>query len=102
MFTFQDFTTLWTDKVNQNTQRDAISSYMRRQLEVFKLLLPILKICGGESFEKDHWRDLFTLLHIPKEAKVETLTFGHLLDSEAHMIAKINDIKELHARAQVD
>ena len=62
-------------------------------------MFPLLKLCTGEVFEKDHWRDLFTILNIPKESKVETLKFGSLLDAEQPMLKKSNEIKELSARA---
>jgi hypothetical protein len=36
----------------------------------------------GDAFERDHWRDLFTILKVPKDIKIETFKFIHLLDAE--------------------
>jgi dynein heavy chain 2 len=58
-----------------------------------------LKLCIGEAFEKEHWRSLFGFLKL-KDVTVETLTFGHFIDSIPDMLKKQNDIKELSARAQ--
>jgi len=44
-------------------------------------MFPILKVLTGETFEKDHWRELFLMIKLPKEVKLETLKFGHLLDA---------------------
>lgn len=37
---------------------------------------------------------------MPKDVTLETLKFGHLLDADKEIIAKMNDLKDLAARAQ--
>ena len=58
-------------------------------------MYPGLKLCLGEAFEKEHWRDLLTILKISKDVKLETLRFGHMLDAEKTMLTKMNELKEL-------
>ena len=41
------------------------------------------------------------MLDVPKEVKSDTLKFSHLLDAEALLLKKANDIRELQARAIV-
>lgn len=53
----------------------------------------------GEAFEREHWRSLFTILKLPKDVTLETLKFGHLLDADKEIIVKMNDLKDLAARA---
>jgi dynein heavy chain 2, cytosolic len=101
LFNFQDFTTEWTEKLQKSTSRDPITSYIRQQLDRFKVIYPTLKICIGEPFEQDHWRDLFHMLDVPKDIRLEKLLFSHLLDAEDLLIKKGNEIKELQARAIV-
>ena len=60
----------------------------------------MLKLIIGEAFEREHWKSLFTMLKLPNDVKVETVTFGHFLDAEALLIKKEIEIKDLAARAQ--
>lgn len=60
---------------------------------------PILKLLVGEAFEKEHWKILFNMLKIPKDVGLENFTFGHILNAEKIVLQKINEIKELSARA---
>ena len=53
----------------------------------------------GDAFERDHWRSLFVLLKVPKDVTLETLKFGHLLDADKEILNKMNDLKDLAARA---
>jgi dynein heavy chain 2 len=60
----------------------------------------LIKLCTGESFEKEHWRKLITILKMPKEVAFDNLTFGNLLDSVPEMLKKQKEIKELSDKAQ--
>ena len=74
--------------------------YLTRQVENYKQLWPVLKLLVGEAFEKEHWRSLFTTLKLPKEITIENVKFSHFLQNEKILLEKINDMKELAARAQ--
>ena len=56
-------------------------------------------MCTGESFEKEHWRRLFTILQLPKDVTVDNLRFGHLTDAVPTMLKKAKEIKELADKA---
>lgn len=56
-------------------------------------------MCTGESFEKEHWRRLITILALPKEITLDNMKFGHLIDAVPVMIKKAKDIKELADKA---
>jgi dynein heavy chain 2 len=57
-------------------------------------------MCTGESFEKEHWRRLITILALPKEVTLDNMRFGHLIDAVPIMLKKAKDIKELADKAQ--
>mmetsp|Transcript_2567 Transcript_2567/g.3210 ORF Transcript_2567/g.3210 Transcript_2567/m.3210 type:complete len:130 (-) Transcript_2567:175-564(-) len=59
-----------------------------------------MKLCTGESFEKEHWRRLITLLGMPKEVTFDNMKFSHLTDSVPAMIKKQKEIKDLSDKAQ--
>lgn len=60
----------------------------------------MIKLCTGESFEKEHWRRLITLLAMPKEVTFDNMKFGNLIDSVPAMLLKSKDIKDLADKAQ--
>ena len=60
-------------------------------IDNYKQAWPLIKMCTGESFEKEHWRRLFTILNLPKDVTTDNLKFGHLTDSVVIMIAKAKD-----------
>ena len=60
---------------------------------------PILKLCGGESFEKEHWKKLFKILKITQDMILDDLKFKDLVESMPHMVKKKVEIKELCEKA---
>ncbi|KAL4440929.1 hypothetical protein ABPG74_009342 [Tetrahymena malaccensis] len=100
LYDFQDFTMKWTEQLKQQTKRDAVSQYMIDQIERFKQIWTGLRLCIGEAFEREHWRSLFGIFKLPKDVTLETLKFGHLLDADKEILLKMNDLKDLAARAQ--
>lgn len=69
-------------------------------IEDYKAAWPLIKLCTGESFEKEHWRKLITLLQMPKEVTFDNMRFGHLTDAVPTMLKRSKDIKELADKAQ--
>ena len=59
-----------------------------------------MKLCTGESFEKEHWRKLITLLGMPKEVTFDNMKFSHLTESIPNMLKKSKEIKDLSDKAQ--
>ena len=59
-----------------------------------------MKLCTGESFEKEHWRKLITILGMPKDVTFDNMKFVHLTDSVQNMVKKQKDIKDLSDKAQ--
>ena len=80
-------------------REDIVSKYMNGVLQAGTTLIPLLKLMGGENFERDHWATLFHLLGIDKEVTTsDKLLVSHLL--EIDVMEKINEIRELEMRAK--
>ena len=74
--------------------------FLLEEIERFKQAWPLIKLCTGESFEKEHWKRLFTILKLSKDASLDKLKFGDLVTSIPVMIKKAKEIKELSDKAQ--
>ena len=101
-FNFQDFVLKWAEKLKKETaiRKTPVGLYLAKQMNTYKELFPALKLLVGDAFDKEHWMTLFTMLKMPKSIKFENLTLGDLLDAEKEILLKLNEIKELAARAQ--
>jgi len=98
-YAFQDFFIKQFEVLKQK-EKNVVVRFLLQQIEQFKLAWPILKLCTGESFEKEHWRRLFNILKIGKEVTIDNMKFQHLIDAIPVMIKKGKEIKELSDKAQ--
>lgn len=80
--------------------KNVVTRFLARQIEDYQKSWPLIKLCTGESFEKEHWRKLITLLKMPKEVTMDNMTFGNLLTSVPEMLKKNKEMKELADKAQ--
>ena len=99
-YAFQDLFLQWTDKLKAAENKTVVTRFLQQQIEEYKQAWPILKLCTGESFEKEHWRKLITLLGMPKEVTFDNMKFSHLTDAIPNMIKKSKEIKDLSDKAQ--
>jgi hypothetical protein len=58
-----------------------------------------MKLCVGESFEREHWKRLITLVEMPKEITLDNMLFKHLVEAVPLMLKRQKDIKELSDKA---
>jgi len=77
-----------------------VVKFLLKLIDDYKQAWPLIKMCTGESFEKEHWRRLITILALPKEVTLDNMKFGHLVDAVPMMLKKAKDIKELADKAQ--
>lgn len=87
-FAFQDFFLQWADKLKAAENKTVVTRFLLGLIEDYKQAWPIMKLCTGESFEKEHWRRLITILGMPKEVTFDNMKFSHLIDAVPHMIKK--------------
>jgi len=98
-FKFQDFFLSQSEKLKA-LPKNVVSRFLLRLIEDYQKAWPLIKLCTGESFEKEHWRRLISILKMPKEVTFDNMTFGNLVDSVPVMINKSKEIKELSDKAQ--
>jgi dynein heavy chain 2, cytosolic len=98
-YAFQDFFVSWSEKLKAKS-KDVVTRFLLGEVDSFGKAWPLIKLCVGESFEKEHWRRLITLLDMPKEVTLDNMKFKHLLDAVPIMLKKSKDIKELSDKAQ--
>ena len=99
-FAFQDFFLNWSEKLKATENKTVVTRFLLQQIEEYKQAWPIMKLCCGESFEKEHWRRLITILGMPKDVTFDNMKFSHLTDAVSTMIKKQKDIKDLSDKAQ--
>jgi dynein heavy chain 2 len=98
-FAFQDFFIKWQETLKQ-LDKNVVVRFLLQQIEQFKQAWPLLKLCTGDAFEKEHWKRLFTILKLAKDITLDNLKFKDLIDATPVMIKKAKEIKELSDKAQ--
>jgi len=98
-FAFQDFFLQFGEKLKQRN-KDVVVRYLLAEIENFKQAWPLIKLCVGESFEREHWRRLITMLDMPKDVTFDNMKFKHLIDAVPEMLKRSKELKELSDKAQ--
>jgi dynein heavy chain 2 len=80
--------------------KNVVVKFLLKQIDDFKQAWPLIKLCTGESFEKEHWRKLISMLAMPKEVTFDNMKFGHLIEAVPMLLKKSKDIKDLADKAQ--
>ena len=80
-------------------QKDTVTMYIYDRVDEMKGLYSALKLMVGEQFQQEHWRTLLILLQLDS-LNIQDLTLQHILDKEARIRDKMQDLKELALRAQ--
>lgn len=65
-------------------------------------MFPALKWLKGDCLTRDHWHELFHIIGLAKEVRLENLTFGHLLSVASNIGSKSDHLKQLNQRAQAE
>lgn len=97
-FAFQDFYVRWQDTL-KTRDKNVVVRFLNQQIEEFRQSWPLIKLCTGESFEREHWKRLFTILKFSKDVTLEKLLFKDLVEAIPVMIKKSKEIKELCEKA---
>lgn len=74
--------------------------FLLTEIDSYKQAWPLLKLCTGESFEKEHWKKLFTLLKFSKDVTLDNMKFKDLVEAIPVMLKRAKEIKELGDKAQ--
>jgi dynein heavy chain 2, cytosolic len=79
-YAFQDFFIAWQEKL-KGRGKNIVTRFLMGEIDSFAKAWPLLKLCVGESFEREHWRRLITLLDMPKDVTLDNMKFKHLVDA---------------------
>jgi dynein heavy chain 2 len=96
-FELQDLLVDWIGRLKIKKTKEEI--FVGKLIEEYQTIWPGLKLMIGESFQREHWNQMMHILGI-KGINPDALTFGHILEKSSIILQKIDDLKELAARAQ--
>ncbi|EMP37963.1 Cytoplasmic dynein 2 heavy chain 1 [Chelonia mydas] len=99
-YLFEEFLLNWHDKLRKMEEHTVMTVKLQREVDKYKMTLPVLKYVRGEHLSPDHWLDLFRLLGLPRGTSLENLLFGDLLKVADVIVEKAAALKDLNSRAQ--
>jgi len=78
---------------------DETSSVINDRIREWKEMIPILKLCRGECFAKNHWISFISILELNPDINYENLTLGHLMSRREILKKEKEFLKDLNAMA---
>ncbi|XP_068037518.1 cytoplasmic dynein 2 heavy chain 1 isoform X5 [Anomalospiza imberbis] len=100
IYLFEEFLFNWHDRLRKMEEHTVITVKLQKEVDKYKMIIPLLKYVRGEHLSPDHWLDLFRLLGLPRGTTLEGLLFGDLLKVTDAIIEKAMELKDLNCRAQ--
>ena len=74
-------------------------SVINDRIREWKEMIPILKICRGECFAKNHWSSFISQLDFPPEITYENVTLRMLVSRRETLVKEKDFLRDLNARA---
>ncbi|XP_069495113.1 cytoplasmic dynein 2 heavy chain 1 isoform X2 [Ambystoma mexicanum] len=99
-YIFEEFLMTWHEKLRKIEEHTTMSVKLQKEVDKYKMVVPVLKYVRGDNLSQDHWLDLFRLLGLPRGTSLEKLLFGDLLKVADVIVCKAADLKDLNSRAQ--
>jgi dynein heavy chain 2 len=94
----EDLLTEWSEKI-KSQKMTSILAHIQKEVDLYKAIMPVLKIARGECWKTEHWGELFHLVSIPKGITISGLNVGHFFNVSSLMVAKSSKITKLNNRA---
>ncbi|XP_013915709.1 PREDICTED: cytoplasmic dynein 2 heavy chain 1 [Thamnophis sirtalis] len=98
-YLFEEFLLNWHEKLRKIEEHTIMTVKLQKEVDQYKLTLPVLKYVKGEHLSSDHWLDLFRILGLPRGTSLGTLLFGDLLKVADVIVEKAAELKDLNSRA---
>uniref|UniRef100_A0ABM5FWF4 Cytoplasmic dynein 2 heavy chain 1 n=2 Tax=Agamidae TaxID=81953 RepID=A0ABM5FWF4_9SAUR len=98
-YLFEEFLLNWHDKLRKVEEHTIMTVKLQKEVDKYKMTLPVLKYVRGEHLSPDHWLDLFRILRFPRGTSLENLVFGDLLKVADIIVEKAAELKDLNSRA---
>lgn len=99
MYDFSDFLDTWVGTLKTHPP-SVVTVRIRKDVDRFQELIPLLKYLRGDAYSAEHWGELFRLITIDPKVTMETLTFRHFIDVTDTILESADEIRALNARAQ--
>jgi dynein heavy chain 2 len=101
LYVIEDFLAKWSDSL-KGLDIDVVVRYLLMEIDRLRHNVPYLKFVKGDAFTQEHWSTLFRLLQFPKGVNRSQLTLQHFLDASDLVVKKMDEIKDLQARATAE
>jgi dynein heavy chain 2 len=88
----------WSEKI-KSQKMTSILAHIQKEVDLYKSIMPLLKVVRGECWSTEHWGELFHLVSIPKGVTISDLNVGHFIHASSAMLSKSIEITELNNRA---
>ncbi|KAF7250799.1 Cytoplasmic dynein 2 heavy chain 1 [Varanus komodoensis] len=98
-YLFEEFLLNWHEKLRKIEEHTIMTVKLQKEVDKYKMTLPILKYVRGEHLSPDHWLDLFRILGLPRGTSLENLLFGDLLKVADVIVERAAELKDLNSRA---
>ncbi|KAL8191062.1 UNVERIFIED_CONTAM: Cytoplasmic dynein 2 heavy chain 1, partial [Gekko kuhli] len=98
-YLFEEFLLSWHDKLRKVEEHTIMTVKLQKEVDKYKMALPVLKYVRGEHLSSDHWLDLFRILGLPRGTSLENLLFGDLLKVADVIVERAAELKDLNSRA---
>ncbi|XP_015268586.1 PREDICTED: cytoplasmic dynein 2 heavy chain 1 [Gekko japonicus] len=98
-YLFEEFLLSWHDKLRKIEEHTIMTVKLQKEVDKYKMALPVLKYVRGEHLSSDHWLDLFRILGLPRGTSLENLLFGDLLKVADVIVERAAELKDLNSRA---
>uniref|UniRef100_A0A5K4FDN9 Cytoplasmic dynein 2 heavy chain 1 n=1 Tax=Schistosoma mansoni TaxID=6183 RepID=A0A5K4FDN9_SCHMA len=100
-YVFEEFLTEWSNKL-RSTQPTPMTVRLQKEIDGYMDLIPVLKWLKGDHLTREHWYELFRLIGLSKEIKLENLLFGDFFPIIPNIIHQSDTLKSLSQRAQAE
>uniref|UniRef100_A0A8C5IE70 DYHC2 protein n=1 Tax=Junco hyemalis TaxID=40217 RepID=A0A8C5IE70_JUNHY len=93
IYLFEEFLFNWHDRLRKMKEHTVMTVKLQKEVDKYKMIIPLLKYVRGEHLSPDHWLDLFRLLGLPRGTTLEGLLFGDLLKVTDAIIENAMELK---------
>jgi dynein heavy chain 2 len=101
LYVIEDFLSKWSESL-KGLEIDVVVRFLLLEIERLRHNVPYLKFVKGDAFTQEHWSTLFRMLQFPKGVNRAQLTLQHFLDASDLVVKKMDEIKDLQARATAE
>ncbi|KAI8810783.1 dynein heavy chain and region D6 of dynein motor-domain-containing protein [Cladochytrium replicatum] len=106
--TFDEILQTWNVTIVEVTQdtsandKGIVSVWIKKEIDKYIASSKVWTHLRGENWMPEHWGELFRISQVTKIVPISELTFGDILTLSAHLVDKLDIVKELNRRVNVE